>query len=70
VLEGYSGQTTPLTVRAGERLMKSWRLESSFGWYDLRVECVSDPGFLQHFAGHLESEEDSMSDPAIGAKKG
>ncbi len=68
VLEGYSGKVTSVRLRAGERAQRSWRLQHSFGWYDLSVTSASDPGFLQHYAGHLESGKASMSDPAIGAR--
>lgn len=69
VSEAYSRESTTLTLRAGEQLRRPWRLRGSFGWYDLSVTCGSDPAFLQHFAGHLESGEDSMSDPAIGTAR-
>lgn len=67
VLEGYSGKVISLTLRAGQRLSRSWALKHSFSWYDLSLTSAAEPGFLQQFAGHLESGQDSMSDPAIGA---
>jgi phospholipase C len=42
-------------------------LEESFGWYDLSITVDSDQGFLRRLAGHVETGEDSLSDPAIGA---
>jgi phospholipase C len=68
VLDGYSGKVTSITLRAGQKVPRSWRLQHSFGWYDLNVTSPSDPTFVQHFAGHVESDEDSMSDPAIGSR--
>ena len=43
-------------------------LEKSFGWYDLIIDTESDPTFRQQLAGHVETGDDSMSDPALGAR--
>jgi hypothetical protein len=40
-----------------------------YGWYDLVITVEGDPGFEYHFAGHVETGEDSISDPAIGASQ-
>lgn len=66
ILDAYAGTTLTHSLRPGEKLNQSWPLDSSFGWYDLKVETDTDPGFQQHFAGHLETGKDSVSDPAIG----
>jgi phospholipase C len=41
-------------------------LTRSFGWYDfiVRVEGVSD--FERRYAGHVETGQQSFSDPAMG----
>jgi phospholipase C len=36
------------------------------GWYDLAVTVDGDAQFECRFAGHLETGEDSISDPAMG----
>jgi len=41
-------------------------LQESFGWYDLTIENDADAGFQRQVAGHLETESDSRSDPALG----
>jgi phospholipase C len=53
-------------VAPGERLTLHVSLEKSFGWYDFTLETDSDREFQQRFAGHLETGNDSMSDPALG----
>jgi phospholipase C len=42
-----------------------FRLHKTHGWYDFLVQVDSDPGFQQHFAGHVETGRHSMSDPAL-----
>jgi phospholipase C len=41
-------------------------LESTMGWYDLRVRVAQAPAFEQRFAGRLETGRHGTSDPAIG----
>ncbi|MDB6045617.1 MAG: phospholipase phosphocholine-specific [Gammaproteobacteria bacterium] len=67
IAELYGNDTLTHSLHPGETLSRYWRLENSFGWYDFSIECESDAGFRQRLAGHLETGEDSMSDPAIGA---
>jgi phospholipase C len=43
-----------------------WNLDSTGGWYDLRVSCDADPSFLRRLAGRLETGRHSVSDPAMG----
>jgi phospholipase C len=40
---------------------------SSFGWYDLVIDVESDAAFRQRVAGHVESGNDSVTDPSLGA---
>ena len=54
-------------LRAGEALTKHWNLKKSYGWYDFVIEVNTDPTFQRHIAGHVETGEESMTDPAIGA---
>ncbi len=67
ILDAYSKNAVALTLDAGKRVTWHWSLDASFGWYDLTIQVVSDPSFLQRLAGHVETGCDSMSDPAIGA---
>jgi phospholipase C len=56
-------------LRPGERLTRRWSLDDTFGWYDFRIAVESDPSFGIGLAGHVESGCDSMTDPAIGARR-
>ena len=41
-------------------------LDPFFGWYDLIIMVSEDPSFKYRLAGHVESGQDSFSDPAMG----
>jgi phospholipase C len=70
ILDVYSGRTFEQELDPGRTLSRRWDVEKFFGWYDLVVTIDSDPGFQQELAGHIETGEDSMTDPAIGAATG
>jgi hypothetical protein len=36
------------------------------GWYDLVITLSDDQHFEYRYAGHLENDEDSISDPGMG----
>ncbi len=67
ILDNYSKDQTTHTLRAGEELTKHWNLKKSYGWYDFFLGVNTDTSFQQHIAGHVETGEESMTDPAIGA---
>jgi phospholipase C len=67
IVNVYTKARTVLFIEPGDRATRSWSLKSSFGWYDFVVEVDSDHFFDRHLAGHLETGNDSTSDPAIGA---
>jgi phospholipase C len=64
IRDGYKHGADRVIVPGGAKTEKKFRLNESFGWYDVVVEC--GPGFRRHFAGHVETGQDSVSDPAIG----
>ena len=41
-------------------------LQKSSGWYDLMLRIDGLPEFQKHYAGHVETGEDSISDPLMG----
>ncbi|HWA30689.1 MAG TPA: phospholipase C, phosphocholine-specific [Rhizomicrobium sp.] len=51
-------------VAAGSSVEDSWDIASSAHWYDLSV--ATGDGVLRRFAGHVETGESSLSDPALG----
>jgi phospholipase C len=67
VFEHYSHKKVELTLKADGQVSEFWSLERSYGWYDFRITTGSDASFRNRLAGHLETGEDSMSDPAIAA---
>jgi phospholipase C len=67
VSDAYNKQTLERSLEPGKTLMWHWALDATFGWYDLTIEVESDSTFRQRLAGHVETGNDSMSDPAIGA---
>jgi phospholipase C len=65
VLHVYTGHTSSHDVKPGAVLTHHSSLEETFGWYDFVVTVASDASFLRHFAGHVETGRDSITDPAI-----
>jgi phospholipase C len=65
IRDGYTKKTLAIPVAAGATEKKNCSLDASFGWYDLLVETEGDPDFRRHFAGHVETGRDSITDPAI-----
>ncbi len=64
----YSGETTSITLDVAATASRSWDLEETHGWYDFVVESQSEPGIsVQQIAGHVETGEESRTDPAIAA---
>ncbi|WP_433972209.1 phosphocholine-specific phospholipase C [Tunturiibacter lichenicola] len=67
ILDVYTKEKTTHNLRAGETLTKTWSLEKSHNWYDFVVEVNSDSTFQRQIAGHVETGEDSTTDPAIAS---
>lgn len=65
IRDGYTQRTETIPIAAGATEKKEWRLDENFGWYDLQVEAEGDADFRRHFAGHVETGRDSMTDPAM-----
>ena len=66
VFNRYSGRTTSEIVAGGSAIARSWTLARFYGWYDLTITSPADAGFEYQLAGHLETGENSMSDPLMG----
>ncbi len=58
-----------IRVAAGASARDIWDLAASDHWYDLSVTLAGDAQFLRQFAGHLETNRPSKTDPAIGAMR-
>ena len=66
VTDGYSGKSITGTLQPGEAGERTWELNPNSGWYDLIVTAESDSTFRYQIAGHVETGEESRTDPAIG----
>jgi phospholipase C len=64
--EPYQANTKTITIAANSNKIVSLNLQKSKGWYDFKIEIDGDPTFLRHYAGHVETGEDSISDPYMG----
>ena len=64
--DGYSKAIHRLVLTRGEKTQRHWALKETSGWYDLLVEADGDAKFRRHFAGHVETGRDSVSDPLMG----
>jgi phospholipase C len=62
----YTQKVTNVVLSPGESDSKSWPLARTGGWYDLTISVEGDSAFEQQFAGHLETGQDSISDPLMG----
>jgi phospholipase C len=65
VFNAYTRKSIEQELEPGESISKAWSLKRMYGWYDLVITVESDAGFEYHVAGHVESGEDSISDPAM-----
>ncbi len=64
---GYNGEVLTAKVRGGEHSERTFSLHSTHGWYDLTLEVAEDDAFRWQIAGHVETGEESRTDPAIGS---
>lgn len=67
VTDAYSGKSITGMLQPGESGERTWELNPTSGWYDLIVTAESDSTFRYQIAGHVETGEESRTDPAIGA---
>lgn len=65
VTNAYGGHGETIRVRAGKRVVRELDLRHTKRWYDLSVVSDTDSAFLRRFAGHVETGETGVSDPAI-----
>jgi phospholipase C len=66
IFNRYTSRSTTLMLSPNESDSRSWYLTRFGGWYELTVTVEHDPDFQYVFAGHLETGEDSISDPLMG----
>ncbi|WP_369201111.1 phosphocholine-specific phospholipase C [Streptomyces sp. PU-14G] len=64
VANAYGGAEETHRVRAGARVVRTVSLRSTKRWYDLSVTTDTDETWLRRLAGHVETGEPGVSDPA------
>ncbi|MDI9706207.1 DUF756 domain-containing protein [Acinetobacter baumannii] len=47
-------------------IQKALAIDAKVGWYDFTVTLADDATFSRRFAGRIETQEDSISDPYMG----
>ncbi|RZK58659.1 MAG: phospholipase C, phosphocholine-specific [Pedobacter sp.] len=62
----YKANTKTITIPANSQKTVSLNLQKSKGWYDLKISVAGNNDFLKHYAGHVETGEDSITDPFMG----
>jgi phospholipase C len=67
VADNYTSNTQQQTLTVGASFQTDWTLEASTSWYDLLITASTDASFVRHYAGHVETGADSVTDPLIGA---
>jgi phospholipase C len=65
VTNAYTGNGDEVTIQAGATLRRSFALNGTHGWYDVRVTLPAVPSFGLQLAGHVETGSDSFTDPMI-----
>jgi phospholipase C len=67
VQDAYTGNAITHLVQPQQTLHgDDLSLEPFYGWYDLIITVASDSTFNYRLAGHVETGNDSFSDPALG----
>jgi phospholipase C len=66
VLDAYTGESSTRHLHTHETSEGELSLHQFYGWYDLVVTVEGDPTFQYRLAGHVETGQDSFSDPALG----
>jgi phospholipase C len=61
----YDGRPKRIKVRKGASTQYVLNVHHSKQWYDVSVVADTDSTFLRRFAGHVETGEAGLSDPAI-----
>ena len=66
VEDAYTGRSITRRLHPSEAFEEELSLDRLYGWYDLIITVEGDPTFKYRLAGHVETGEDSVSDPALG----
>jgi phospholipase C len=62
----YDGRHARVTVPSRSTVTVAVHTASRGGWYDVSVTADASPQYLRRLAGHAETGEPGISDPALG----
>ncbi|HEV7653748.1 MAG TPA: phospholipase C, phosphocholine-specific [Mycobacteriales bacterium] len=66
IKDGYGTRLRTRPIGPGVTVTERWELARSRGWYDLTVSLHGDPHFERRYAGHVETGEETITDPKMG----
>ncbi|HXU16237.1 MAG TPA: phospholipase C, phosphocholine-specific [Terriglobales bacterium] len=66
VLDAYTGKSVSQVLPLHHTFEGKLELDRFGGWYDLIVKVPGDATFKYQLAGHVETGNESISDPALG----
>ena len=62
----YKANSKTIAIPANSKKTISLNLQKSKGWYDFKIQVNGKNNFLKHYAGHVETGEESITDPYMG----
>jgi phospholipase C len=62
----YQSINKKLTIPSNSQKTININLQKSKGWYDFKLTIKGETDFVKHYAGHVETGEDSITDPFMG----
>jgi phospholipase C len=66
LLDAYTGNLVQRFVQPHATFAGLLQLHDFYGWYDLIITVTGDSTFKYRLAGHVETGQESISDPALG----
>jgi len=66
VLDAYTGRSVTAVLHPGQTFEDERPIDEFGGWYDRIVKVAADSSFAYELAGHVETGDDGISDPALG----
>ena len=70
VANAYSGKPQSKVLPPKGTAEIAIPLQATAHWYDISIAWKENPAYVRRFAGHVETGESSLTDPAIGAGEG
>lgn len=64
--DAYGAKDKIIRVPANNGKIVVLDLGKQKGWYDFKIMVTGDPEFCHHYAGHMETGAESISDPLMG----